>query len=162
MPTAIFCGAFDPVTNGHMDLIERASKLFDQLYVFVAPNSEKHQVFTAEKRLAWLEQACIPYKNVSCRIQKGLTVDAAKSVHAKYLIRGMRNSQDFEYELNMAAMNRSIDDSIETICLFTKPEHMFCSSSNVRELLRYHLDISAFVPDCVRMDLKGGYHENIE
>lgn len=162
MPTAIFCGAFDPVTKGHMDLIERASTLFDHLYVFVAPNSEKHQVFSAERRLGWLKQACMAYSNVSCRIQTGLTVDAARSVHAKYLIRGMRNSQDFEYELNMATMNRSIDEHLETICLFTKPEHMFCSSSNVRELLRYHLDISAFVPDCVRKDLEGGTHENIE
>lgn len=161
MRTAIFCGAFDPVTKGHLDLIERASALFDQLIVFVAPNSEKQQMFCAEKRLLWLEKVCEPFPNVTCQIQSGLTADSARSVHASYLIRGIRNSHDFEYEHNMAIMNQTIDSGLETICLFTKPEYMFISSSNVRELLRYHLDISKFVPDCICAQIEGEYNENI-
>lgn len=159
MSKAAFCGTFDPVTLGHLDVIKRASCLFDEVVVFVAPNSEKHQMFSEDQRLTWLREACSNLDNVTCQIQKGLTVDACKEVGANVLIRGIRNNIDCEYEQNMAFMNHSIDSSLETVCLFTRPEYMYCSSSNVKELIKYHLDISQFVPVCVK---EGINYENID
>lgn len=150
---AAVCGTFDPVTKGHVDLIERASKLFDHLVVFVSPNSEKNDMFHADQRLAWLQDAVSHLENVTCQIQQGLSVEACKRVHAHVLVRGVRNASDCEYEQNMAFMNHIIDDEIETILLYAKPEYMNVSSSNVKELLKYHLDISRFVPACVQRDL---------
>ena len=154
MKIAAFCGTFDPVTIGHLDIIERASKMFDKLVVFISPNSEKHNAFSEEKRLQWLETACQNIENVECRIQKGLVVDACKSVNATVLVRGIRNGVDCTYEQNMAYMNSKLDENIETICMFTKPEYSLYSSSNVRELLNYGQDIQDFVPACVWEELQ--------
>lgn len=151
---AAFCGTFDPVTKGHVDIIERAAKIFDELIVFVAPNSEKKNMFSQEQRLVWLKRSIAHLNNVTCMIQPGLTADACRQVHATILVRGVRNAIDFEYEQNMAFMNHTIDKDLETIILYTKPEYMNISSSNVKELLKYHLDISQFVPECVQEDLE--------
>ena len=151
---AAFCGSFDPITKGHLDVIERASKMFDTLVVFIASNSSKQSQFTMEQRLEWLEKSTAHLDNVQCKIQKGLVVEACQSVHATVLVRGIRNEQDCAYEQNMAFVNAHLDDQIETICLFTKPEYYLYSSSNVRELLKYGQDISMFVPDCVLQTLK--------
>lgn len=149
MKKAIFCGTFDPVTLGHVDVIKRASQLFDSLVVFVTPNTDKNTMFSNETRCKWLEEACKDLKNVSCEIQDGLTVDAASKVGAKFLVRGIRNGVDFQYEQNMDYMNQKIDKELDTICFFTKPEYMYCSSSNVKEMMKYDLDFSSFVPSCV-------------
>lgn len=135
MKIAAFCGTFDPVTYGHLDIIERASKLFDQLVVFISPNSDKNNEFNEEIRLKWLNEATKNMPNVTCKIQSGLVVDACKSVNATVLVRGIRNGVDCTYEQNMAFMNARLDDHIETVCLFTRPEYSLYSSSNVRELL---------------------------
>lgn len=156
MKIAAFCGTFDPVTYGHLDIIERASKLFDQLIVFISPNSDKNNEFNEEKRLKWLNEATRDMPNVICKIQSGLVVDACKSVNATVLVRGIRNGVDCTYEQNMAFMNARLDDHIETVCLFTRPELSLYSSSNVRELFKYGQDISGFVPACVLEDLKKG------
>ena len=144
MKIAAFCGTFDPVTYGHLDIIERASKLFDQLVVFISPNSDKNNEST--KHLS----------NVTCKIQSGLVVEACKSVNATVLVRGIRNGVDCTYEQNMAFMNARLNEDIETVCLFTRPEYSLYSSSNVRELFKYGQDISGFVPACVLEDLKKG------
>ena len=153
---AAFCGSFDPVTKGHIDVIERASKMFEKLVVFVSCNSNKNTQFSLEQRLEWLNQATAKLDNVECRIQTGLVVEACQSVQAKVLVRGIRNEQDCMYEQNMAFVNAHLDENIETICLFTKPEYYLYSSSNVRELLKYGQDISVFVPDCVSKTLQEG------
>lgn len=149
MTVAAFCGTFDPVTKGHLDLIERASLMFDKVVVFVSVNSSKNCMFSLEQRLAWLQKSSSHLENVECKIQNGLVIEACKSVGATVLIRGVRNQIDFEYEQNMAVMNHMLDASIETICLFTKPELAHCSSSNVKELLKYKQDIKSFVPTCI-------------
>lgn len=154
MKIAAFCGTFDPVTLGHVDLIARASKMFDQLVVFISPNSMKTNMFSSQQRLAWLNAIVKEYANVSCQIQDGLVVEACHRVGATILVRGVRNMTDFEYEKNMASMNSLIDSSIDTICLYTKPELELCSSSNVREFMKYGLDISKFVPEVVLQDLR--------
>lgn len=149
MTVAAFCGTFDPLTLGHVDLIERASRMFDELVVFISPNSMKVNTFSNEQRLEWLNEATKSYPNVSCKIQDGLAIEACHSVGATVLVRGIRNSVDFEYEKNMAGMNQLIDSNIDTICLYTKPELELCSSTNVREFLKYGQDISSFVPKFV-------------
>lgn len=156
MKIAAFCGTFDPVTYGHLDIIERASKLFDQLVVFISPNSDKNNEFTEEKRLKWLNGSTKHLSNVTCKIQSGLVVEACKSVNATVLVRGIRNGVDCTYEQNMAFMNARLNEDIETVCLFTRPEYSLYSSSNVRELFKYGQDISGFVPACVLEDLKKG------
>ena len=153
MRIGALCGTFDPVTLGHVDLIERASVLFDELVVFISPNSQKHNYFKDSLRLKWLQEATSHLDNVTCKIQKGLVVDACKQVGATTLVRGIRTTIDFEYEKNMAYMNTQIDSEIDTICLFTRPEYELYSSSNVRELLKYGQDISHFVPQVVVKDL---------
>lgn len=153
MKRAALCGTFDPVTLGHLDLIERASEMFDEVVVFISCNSNKNNMFSEEHRLKWLKQSVSHLDNVSCAIQDGLVIDACHAVHANVLVRGIRNTVDFEYEKNMAYMNQKIDRDIDTVCLFTRPELSLCSSSNVREFLKYGLDISCFVPSCVSRDL---------
>ena len=155
MRIAAFCGTFDPVTIGHLDIIERASKLFDKLVVFISPNSEKCNEFSEEKRLEWLVKATANLTNVECKIQRGLVVEACASVGASVLVRGIRNGVDCTYEQNMAYMNSKLNEEIETVCLFTRPEYSLYSSSNVRELLNYGQDIKDFVPTCVYDELKG-------
>ena len=155
MKIAAFCGTFAPVPLGHLDIIERASKMFDELVVFISPNSDKQNEFSEEIRLKWLNEATKNLKNVSCKIQSGLVVDACKSVHATVLVRGIRNGVDCTYEQNMAFMNNKLNPEIETVCLFTRPEYSLYSSSNVRELLKYGQDVSDFVPKNVLKDIKG-------
>ena len=150
MKIAAFCGTFDPVTYGHLDIIERASKLFDELVVFISPNSDKNNEFTEARRLAWLNASTKHLSNVTCKIE------ACKSVNATVLVRGIRNGVDCTYEQNMAFMNARLDENIETVCLFTRPEYSLYSSSNVRELFKYGQNISGFVPACVLEDLKKG------
>ena len=151
---AAFCGSFDPPTLGHLDIIERASTLFDELIVLVATNSSKSSMFSMEQRLAWLREACQDLPNVTCKIQKGLIVQACQEHEIHVLVRGIRNEQDCAYEQNMAFMNAYLDPNIETICLFTKPEYDLFSSSNVRELLKYHQNIKHFVHACVFKSLE--------
>lgn len=151
---AAVCGSFDPPTLGHIDIIERASRLFDELIVFIACNSEKNALFSMEQRKEWLMESTKAFSNVKIRLQKGLIVEACQKEGVQVLVRGIRNESDCSYEQNIAYVNHCLDPSIETLCLFTKPEYMYYSSSNVRELLRYQQDIQAFVPSCVYEKLK--------
>ena len=134
MKIAAFCGTFDPVTYGHLDIIERASKLFDELVVFISPNSDKNNEFTEARRLAWLNESTKHLSNVTCKIQSGLVVEACKSVNATVLVRGIRNGVDCTYEQNMAFMNARLDENIETVCLFNTysvDSHTVCARSVV-------------------------------
>lgn len=143
---AVFCGTFDPVTIGHMDIIERCTSLFDHLTVIVTPNSEKKTMFTDAFRQRLLQASCAHLPNVDIQITGGLAVKACRACGATVLVRSLRSEADCAYEQNMAAMNALIDPGVETLFLFGRPQHACVSSSNVRELLRYGQDIASLVP----------------
>lgn len=156
MSVAAFCGSFDPINLGHLNVIERSSRIFDRVVVVVSNNTDKVTLFTNEQRLEWVKQACAHLDNVSCELYDGLVADACKEFQAEVLVRGVRNAVDLEYEQNMAYMNAKIQPGLDTVCLFTENEYRYCSSSNVRESLKYGLDIRHLVPECVAQTIEKG------
>ena len=146
MSKAVFPGSFDPVTNGHIDLIKRASKIFDRLVVGVLINSAKIPLFSVEERVEMIEELTSEFGNVTVQSFDGLLVDFVKMTGSDVIVRGLRTSQDFEYELPLAQTNYKLSDGTDTIFLATSPEHSYISSSAVKELLRYNADISDMVP----------------
>ncbi|MEG0328806.1 MAG: pantetheine-phosphate adenylyltransferase [Longicatena sp.] len=149
MKKAIFPGSFDPITLGHVDIIERASKLFDEVVVVILENMNKNTIFTKEERLAFMYENLKHIKNVRIAYDHGLCVDFAKKEGACAIIRGVRSIKDYEYELDIAAINQHLNPEIETLCLFASPKYSYVSSSIIRELVMYHQDISDFVSDDV-------------
>ena len=149
MATAVFPGSFDPVTIGHMDLIKRALAIFDKLVIGVLANSAKNPFFTEEERVYMLKELTKDMPGTEVIQFNGLLVDFVKETKADAVIRGIRNSIDFEYELPLAQANYKLDYKADTIFLPTLPEHSYISSSAVRELVRYKGDIKGFVPDVV-------------
>jgi pantetheine-phosphate adenylyltransferase len=135
---ALYPGTFDPVTNGHFDVIERALGLFDEVIVAVAVSQDKKPMFTLEERIEMTKKAIEPLKNVSVVGFDNLTVELAKENKATILIRGLRAVSDFEYELQLGYLNNSLDDTIETVYLMPKLKHAFISSSIVRNLLKFN------------------------
>lgn len=155
---AAFCGSFSPPTIGHIDLIERASRLYETLYVFVGYNPDKSELYPVDQRVSWLKQACSHLNNVEICSTMGLSVAACREHGCSVLLRGIRNSADMDYEANMAWMNEQLDPKIATLSMFARPEYTWVSSSNVRELLRCDQSIEAFVPACVFADLQPGLY----
>lgn len=160
MKIAVYPGSFDPVTSGHLDIIERASHLVDKVYVVIMQNPNKRNTFSVEERLSMLETVTKAFANVECTADVGLTVDVAKKLGAKFLIRGIRATMDFEQELQLATANMMLAGDIETIFFITKPENSFISSSTVREIAMNHGDISRFVPEEIVDTIKKKYEEN--
>ncbi|MBS9334919.1 pantetheine-phosphate adenylyltransferase [Fructobacillus sp. M1-13] len=149
MRKAVFPGSFDPLTNGHLDIIERASALFDEVVVAVGTNTNKKGLFQPEERLALAKAAVAHLPNVTVGQIDGLTVDYMKEVGARYIIRGLRNCKDFEYERDIAGANSVLDD-VETVLLFAKPENQNISSSMVKEISKLSSNrMAAFVPPVV-------------
>lgn len=146
MKVAIFPGSFDPLTLGHLDLIKRGSALFDQLAVAVMANSNKKPLFTLDERVQQVKEAVSGLDNVSVITSEGLTVDLMNKIGADYLMRGLRNSRDFEYERDIAAMNQFLDDQVETIFLLADPKYQHLSSSLLKEVTMAGGDISAYLP----------------
>ena len=146
MRRAIYPGSFDPVTNGHLDVIERARKLFDQVIVAVAYNDEKQPLFSLDERLDLLRESVPNGENVRIASFEGLLVDFAKKEGAGAVIRGLRAISDFEFEFQMALMNRKLESDVETIFLMPKEEYTYLSSRIVKEIARLGGDISTFVP----------------
>lgn len=144
-----FPGTFDPLTFGHLDIIERALPLFDKLYIGIGINSSKVPMFSADQRLEWLDKIFDKEPKIKTVIYEGLTVDCCKRVGANYILRGIRYVNDFEYEKAIADMNRSLDGNIETIFLTCLPKYTSVASTLVRDVLRYGGDVSQFVPDVV-------------
>ena len=149
MRRAIYPGSFDPVTNGHVDIVERARKLFDEVIVAVAANDEKQPLFSLRERLDLLRRTVGRIDNVRIAQFKGLLVEFAKAEKAGAVIRGLRAVSDFEFEFQMALMNRKLDAVVETIFLMPKEEYTYLSSRIVKEIARLGGDVSSFVPACV-------------
>ena len=146
MATAIYAGSFDPFTLGHLDIVKAGSEIFDNVIVGVTYNIEKKGFIPIEDRVRLIKEAVKAFPNVEVFSYDGLTVDFARKNNADVLIRGLRNSADFEYEKELAQVNEKLDSNIKTIFLMAKPEHSFVSSSAVRELVNLKSDISDFVP----------------
>jgi pantetheine-phosphate adenylyltransferase len=154
MRTAIYPGSFDPLTNGHLDVLERATKLFDRVIVAIARNESKHPLFTQEERLALMKPAIAPIKNARADIFDGLLVEYAAKQKACALVRGLRAVSDFEFEFQMALMNRKLAENIETIFMMPKETYTFISSRMIKEIARLGGDIGPFVPPHVAAALK--------
>ena len=147
MKIAVFPGTFDPITNGHVDLIERGAKLFDQFYILVSFNLNKITLFSINERVAQIEQAVAHIRNVKVAVNENmLTVDFAKKLDATTIVRGIRNTADFEYEFQMAQINAKLAPMIETIFLSTTNEHAILSSTMVKEVAKFGGDVTSFVP----------------
>lgn len=147
MKKAVFPGSFDPITRGHMNILERSIPLFDEVVVAVGVNSAKTSMFSMEKRLDWLERVTVAFPSVSVQSFEGLTSAFCEEQGARWLIRGVRNGGDFEYERTIAQMTKSLNVNLETVILFTDPEFAHIHSNVVREILRNGGDASAFIPD---------------
>ena len=153
MRKVIYPGTFDPVTNGHIDVIKRASELFDSVIVTIAVNASKAPLFTIEERLNMLKESLKDFNNVEVDSFDGLVVEHAKNVKAIGIIRGLRAISDFEYEFQMALMNRKLDSDITTVFLMPHEKYTYLNSSLIRNLAELKADISEFVPRTVLLAL---------
>ncbi len=155
MKKGIYPGSFDPVTYGHIDMIERASKMFDKLYVSITENINKKSFFTLEERLDLLKKICQNYKNVEIVVcQNKLTVDFALELGANVIVRGLRAVTDFEYELQMASTNHQLNSNVETVFMMTNTDYSFLSSSMVKEIAYIGGNVNKFVPKIVEDKIK--------
>jgi len=152
--TAIYPGSFDPPTNGHLDLIERGSHIFDELVVAILRNAEKTPLFSVGERRRMLEELTADFKNVHVDVFDGLTVDYAARVKASAVLRGIRALSDYEYELQMALMNRKLRPDLETVFMMPAEQYSYLSSRLVREVARLGGTITGLVPDIVEHRLK--------
>lgn len=156
---AVCPGSFDPITYGHLDIITRGAKVFDQIYVVVLNNSSKKPLFSVEERIELIREVTGDIPNVVVDSFQGLLVDYAKKVNAKAIIRGLRAVSDFEYEMQITSMNRVLEDDIETFFIMTNNQYSFLSSSIVKEVAKYGGNISELVPKRVEESLKGKYSD---
>lgn len=150
----LYPGTFDPITNGHQDLIRRAAKMFDHIVLAIAKSERKNPLFTLEERVALVEEATADLANVSVVGFEGLLVHCCQTNNANILLRGLRAVSDFEYEFQLANMNRNLDKNIETVFLTPAEQHSFISSTLVREISSMGGDVSPFVPAPVLRALK--------
>jgi pantetheine-phosphate adenylyltransferase len=157
---AICPGSFDPITFGHLDIIQRAAHVFDEIYVVVLSNSSKQSLFTVEERVKLISEATEHLPNIKVDAFLGLTVDYAKKRKASAIIRGLRAVSDFEYEMQVESINRLLDESVETFFIMTKNQYSFLSSSIVKEVAKYGGDISALVPKNVSHALLQKFIDN--
>lgn len=150
MKCAVFPGSFDPITLGHLDILERSIPLFDEIIIGVGTNSEKKYMFPLNKRMAFIEKTFSEYKSISVVKYQGLTIEFCKKVQANFIIRGLRNPADFEFEKAIAHTNRKLS-GIETVFLLTSAKTSFISSSIVREIISNRGDYTQLVPPTVRV-----------
>ena len=150
MRICLFPGTFDPVTLGHTDIIDRALPLFDKLVIGIGKNANKLPMFPDQQRLEWLEQIYKDEPKVSAVIYEGLTIDCCRKEGAAFILRGIRYVNDFEYEKAIADMNRSLDESIETVFLTCLPQFTSVASTLVRDVIKHGGDVSRFLPEVVQ------------
>ncbi|MBI5893219.1 MAG: pantetheine-phosphate adenylyltransferase [Deltaproteobacteria bacterium] len=153
----IYPGTFDPITNGHLDIIERGQKLFDEMIVAVAESPRKGTLFSIEERVSMIKTATKKYKNVSVESFKGLLIDYVHKKNAGVILRGLRVISDFEYEFQMALTNRKLAHDIETVFMMTKEEYAYVSSRFIKEIARLGGNLKGFVPQNVSKKLKEKY-----
>lgn len=151
---AVYPGTFDPVTYGHLDVIKRASALYDTLFVAVAQGEQKYPLFSALERAEMIKESVVSYRNVEVEIFNGLVVDYAINKSAKVVIRGLRMISDFEYEFQMALTNRKLNSKIETVFMMPNESYSYLSSKLIKEVARLGADISSFVPKHVEKEVK--------
>ena len=154
---AIYAGSFDPPTNGHMDLVERASKLFPRVIVALGQHPTRSPLFTVEERVKLLERVCAPMKNVEVALFQGLLVDYARQIGASIIVRGLRAATDFEYELQIAHANADLAPEVDTVFLPTRTNYGFISASLVREIASHGGDVSRYAPPVVCEALTAKY-----
>lgn len=157
MSKAVFPGSFDPPTYGHLNLIERASLLFDSIDVVISVNPDKKTLFSEEERFNLLLKLTEKFKNVSVHKWNGLVVDYCKKAGSKVLLRGIRNTLDFSYEFDLSLMNRSLNSDIETLFMPTEQKYFLIRSSSIKEVAKLGGDISLMVPPLVEKALKEKY-----
>lgn len=148
MKLAVFPGSFDPITLGHIDIIRRSAELFDRVVVAIGTNAQKCYLYPLDTRKHFIEQAISGIDNAAVEVYEGLTVDFCRSIGAQFIVRGLRNPADFEYEKAIAQANERLS-GIETVNLFSAPEHAFVSSTIVRDIIRNGGNLEGFVPDFV-------------
>ena len=153
MKIAVFPGSFDPITLGHLDIIERAVPLFDKLIIAIGQNSQKKYMFSLEKKMEFIKKSVAHFPNVEVDSFEGLTIDYCRSKNVNFIIRGLRNPADFEFEKAIAQTNRLLthENKIETIFLLTSAGKSYISSSIVREIISFNGDYTVMVPDAVRV-----------
>lgn len=150
---AVYPGSFDPITIGHVDIIERVAKIFDHVIVLVADSGDKNYLFTATERAEFIKKSFVGKNNISVDIHKGLTIDYMRAKKAQVIVRGLRAVADFEYEGTLANMNYRLAPEIETFMIFSRPEYYFISSRGVKELAKNNGELKGLVPDFVMSDL---------
>ena len=154
MRICLFPGTFDPITIGHLDIIQRSLGLFDKLVIGIGRNANKAAMFSEEQRLNWIKEIYKDNKKVDAMIYDGLTIDCCKQIDAQFILRGIRYVNDFEYEKAIADMNRSLNHNIETIFLTCLPQYTSVASTLVRDVLRNGGDVAQFLPEVVANSLK--------
>ena len=153
MKTAIFAGSFDPITRGHEDIVLQAMPLFDEIIIAIGVNIDKKYMFPLEKRIKWIENTFAGYPKVKVVSYEGLTVDLCKKMNAQFIIRGLRNTTDFEYESIIAEANKKLNPEVETIFFLANPNLRCISSTVVRDLIKNNADLTDFIPE------KAGFYE---
>lgn len=154
---AIYPGTFDPITNGHLDLVERALRIFDEVIVAVAPSPKKNPLFSVEERMDLFRESVKHFPNVTVEPLRGLLANYMRSRGAVAMIRGLRAISDYEFELQMALMNRRIDKEVETVFLMPSEDYSFISSTIVKEVASFGVSVKGLVPECVEIALRKKY-----
>ncbi len=154
---ALFPGSFDPITNGHIEIIRRGLSLFDEIIVGIGLNTSKQPMFPPEQRLRWIAEAFQGEPRVQVRIYTGLTVRFAREIGARFILRGLRSAPDYEYERNIDLLNKYLDAEIETFYLLSSPETSFVSSTLVREVIRFHGHLEGLLPPHIIRDIYATY-----
>ena len=153
MKTAIFAGSFDPITRGHEDIVLQALPLFDEIIIAIGINIDKKYAFPLDDRIKWIKSTFAEYPKIKVVSYQGLTVDFCKKMNAGFIIRGLRNTTDFEYESIIAEANKKLNPEVETVFFLSKPELRCVSSTVVRDVLKNNGDVTAFIPE------KSGFYE---
>lgn len=151
MKVAVFPGSFDPITSGHVDIVKRAVPLFDEIIIAIGINSQKKYLYSLEQRITWLKTVFADFPNVRIDSYEGLTAHYCNEVKATYMLRGLRNASDFDYEKTISQLNSIVGKGIETIFLISRPEFSHISSTIVREIIKGKGDASPFIPEQIKL-----------
>lgn len=154
MKTAVFAGSFDPITRGHEDIVLKAMPLFDEIIIAIGVNIDKKYAFPLEQRIKWIENTFAEYPKVKVISYEGLTVDLCRKMNANFIIRGLRNTNDFEYESIIAEANKKLNPEVETVFFLSDPTVRCISSTVVRDLIKNHADLTGFIPEKARFYAK--------